>query len=207
MLTSIVVPSVFNDAAVQRCVEAIKAQTVQDYELIIVDNGGEARGCVRGFNQGCAAARGDVLVMMNDDCVPMAGWLEPLLAKITAGVWLCSPQWQYARLGGHCLAMPRECYETVGGLDERYRHWCADHHLELQVVDLAKPICQVPASTVLHNPDDPLRIHYRKSAFVGNHEQLPNTGQWYLEDQAVFESIWGERRPADHYPQDWTQCS
>lgn len=194
-LTSIVVPTVFNDDTVRRGVAAIKATTGPPFELIVVDNGSEARGCVAASNQGLAAARGDMLVVMNDDCVPQPGWLEPLIAAVESGVWLCSPRWQHARLGGHCLAMPRACYRATGGFDERFRHWCGDQDLELRVHHLGKPIRQVRESVVLHEPDDPARIHYRSSAKVGNWERLPNTGAWYLEDMEVWRSTWGERTP------------
>lgn len=202
-LTSIVVPTVFNDEAVARVTRLTKANTGPSYELIVVDNGSKARGCVVASNQGLAAARGEVLVVMNDDCQPQPGWLEPLLAAVKDGVWLCSPRWRFARLGGHCLCFPREAYEATGGYDERYRHTNADHHLEMTIAELGKPICQVPQSEVLHDPGDPMRIHHRFASKTGNWEILPNTGAWYLEDQAVFESIWGDKRPQDYWPEDW----
>lgn len=193
-LTSIVIPTFANHTALARCLYAIRAQTDQEHETIIVDQG-TGRGCVEATNQGLRAARGDVLVMMNDDCVPESGWLAPLLSAIDDGAWLVSPRWVHARLGGHCLAMPRVCYETLGPLEERFCHWYADQDYELKVADLGKPIRQVGESVVSHSAEDPMRIHYRFSSKTGNWEELPNVGQWYLEDSEVWRSIWGERTP------------
>jgi hypothetical protein len=161
---------------------------------------------VRSYNKGLAQAKGDILVCMNDDCRPGAGWLEPLVAAIEQeGLWLASPGWRHARTAGHCMCFPRAAYDLTGGFDERYRHWCADQVFELTLIDSGKPIRQVSESNVYHDPGDFNRINYRKSAKVGNWEELPNTGQWYNEDQAVYESIWGKRTVMDHWPEDWTK--
>jgi len=200
--TSIIVPTFANDEAVRRVTRLVKENTPSSYELIVVDNGSSARGYVATCNQGMAAGRGDVLVLMNDDCQPQPGWLGPLVDAVRRGIWLCSPDWPSARLAGHCLVLSREAYEYTAGLDERYVHTNADHHLEMTLARASVPICQVPESHVLHLAEDPLRIHYRKSCFLGNHEQLPNTGQMYLDDQATFESIWGDDRPRNYWPGD-----
>lgn len=210
MTTSIIIATVFNDDAVHRAVAAIKANTGPSYELIVMDNGSEARGCVHAFNQGLRAADGDVLVCMNDDCVPADGWLEPLVDAIESrGAWLCCPAHHFARMAGHCMAFSRAAYEFTGGFDERYRHWSADHHFEIVLAEAGKPICQVPESIVHHHPDDIHRIHWRKSSFQGNHDQLPNTGQWYLEDNATFHEFWQGKVPSDYWPgpspEDWVR--
>jgi glycosyltransferase involved in cell wall biosynthesis len=191
-MVSIVVPSFKNHPALFRVMRAIEPTTPGDYEIIAVDQG-RARGCVSATNQGLRAAKGDVLVMMNDDCIPADGWLGPLLAEIEAGAWLVGPDWRYARLAGHCTAMSRACYEATGGLDERFRHWCADHDLELRVADMGGVIRQAVESHVTHEYNDPNRIHHRATTHTGNWEELPNVGQWYLDDMEVYRSIWGTR--------------
>ncbi|MFN8557439.1 MAG: glycosyltransferase [Dehalococcoidia bacterium] len=90
----------------QQCLAALAATTPGDlYELIIVDNAsvdgtrpfldllqGDVqvllndtnRGFVEGCNQGARLARGDYLLLLNNDAIPQPGWLEPLLALADA---------------------------------------------------------------------------------------------------------------------------
>jgi len=80
-------------------IESIRAHTPQPYEIIIVDNGSRSettdwlrtltdcrvifneqnRGFAEGNNQGFAAARGDFVVMLNNDVIVTSGWLDGLL--------------------------------------------------------------------------------------------------------------------------------
>lgn len=87
----------------KECLEAIALHTSGPYELIIVDNGSddgtvpwlqeqarsdarlrltlnrENRGFAAGCNQGLAMAQGDWLLLLNNDVVVTANWLEGLL--------------------------------------------------------------------------------------------------------------------------------
>lgn len=81
------------------CVRAIVATATVPYELVIVDdqanvsvkdvvariagvtvveNGGNA-GYTRSLNHGSSLARGELLVLLNDDTVPQPGWLEAMV--------------------------------------------------------------------------------------------------------------------------------
>jgi GT2 family glycosyltransferase len=102
-VVSIVIP-VFNRADLTRqCLEALREVTPEPaYEVIVVDNGStdgtgwflrteQAAGRVRalfnpanrGFgaacNQGASIARGEYLVLLNNDTIPKPGWLAPLV--------------------------------------------------------------------------------------------------------------------------------
>lgn len=79
--------------------ESIRAHTREPYEIIVVDNGSRAettswlrtltdvrviyndrnRGFAGGTNQGIAAARGEYVVMLNNDVVVTEGWLDGLI--------------------------------------------------------------------------------------------------------------------------------
>lgn len=101
---SIVMPVAGDLESTKRCLTAI-AETTQDieYEVIIIDNactedmqeflgtlGGDVRvlrnredvGNTKAFNQGARAAQGQFLVFVNNDLVPMSGWLRALVGEV-----------------------------------------------------------------------------------------------------------------------------
>lgn len=104
---SIVVVSYENEALTRSCIESVLAHTRHpNFELILVDNAStdttpamlrhyetrdervrvllndENRGFAAANNQGLAVARGDVLVLLNNDTVVPPGWLGPLLQHL-----------------------------------------------------------------------------------------------------------------------------
>lgn len=82
-----------------RCIESIFRHTKEPYEFIFVDNGSEDgtseylgtfegatiifnssnRGFSAGVNQGLAAAKGDYILLLNNDTVVTPNWLKELL--------------------------------------------------------------------------------------------------------------------------------
>jgi GT2 family glycosyltransferase/glycosyltransferase involved in cell wall biosynthesis/SAM-dependent methyltransferase/tetratricopeptide (TPR) repeat protein len=105
LLVSIVIP-VFNKLELtQACLEAIHRETTPgSFEIIVVDNastdgtaeflqGEQDAGRLRtirnnvnlgfsmGCNQGIRAARGGFILLLNNDTVPLPGWLEPMLEE------------------------------------------------------------------------------------------------------------------------------
>ena len=102
MKATIVIPNINGKGWLKDSIESVYAQTEQDFELIIVDNGStdesleQARGyCGRpnftliengtntGFshavNQGIARARGEYVVMFNNDAFAEPDWLAELI--------------------------------------------------------------------------------------------------------------------------------
>lgn len=94
---SVVVPTRDRPAALGRCVRALRGQSVP-VEVIVVDDRSAMPDAVRGAaagatvlaapgrgpaaarNAGIAAASGEVVCLIDDDCEPVAGWAELLAA-------------------------------------------------------------------------------------------------------------------------------
>ena len=99
---SIVIPVHNKHTITRQCLEAILAQDYAgvDREIVVVDDGSrdatptllasygdklhvlrgeEAQGFAAACNAGVAAARNDLVILLNNDTIPMEGWLEALV--------------------------------------------------------------------------------------------------------------------------------
>ncbi|SDW82003.1 glycosyltransferase family 2 protein [Paenibacillus sp. CF384] len=105
-MTSIIIPSYNGLSLLQDAIEAIRRYTDSNespYEIIVVDNGstdGTCQWCIRegipclslarntGFpfacNRGLRMARGEYLMLLNNDVTVSAGWLPALIRALTA---------------------------------------------------------------------------------------------------------------------------
>jgi len=127
---SIVIPMHGQYPSTRRCLAAIAyAPSTVPYELIVVDDGSTDDSChwladeapavhvvrhdfARGFNQACcsgaAIARGEFIVLLNNDTEPCARWLEELLAPFE--------QWSDTGLVGAQLVMANGRLQEAGGI-------------------------------------------------------------------------------------------
>jgi GT2 family glycosyltransferase len=100
--TSIVIPVHNGRTITARCIESVRANTPEDHELIVVDDGSRprtadylkdanidklirnenARGFQSAVNQGWEAASGDYLCTINNDTIAGPGWLAGLLETL-----------------------------------------------------------------------------------------------------------------------------
>ena len=99
-LASVVIPNWNGAGYLSRCLESLERQTFRGFEVIVVDNGSrdesvqlvqerfpwasvlslkDNRGFAGAANAGLAKARGEVLVLLNNDTEAEPQWLESLL--------------------------------------------------------------------------------------------------------------------------------
>ena len=115
VLVSFVVPNWNGRDLIDRCLESVRAQTLRELEVIVVDNGSSDgspehlrrhhpdvrlvalptnQGFAGGVNAGVRAARGEFIALLNNDAWAAPDWLERLTARLesepTAGA--CAPK-------------------------------------------------------------------------------------------------------------------
>ncbi|MCS7178846.1 MAG: glycosyltransferase family 2 protein [Anaerolineae bacterium] len=98
---SVVIPNWNGAAHLPTCLESLRRQTFRDFEVIVVDNGstddsldllarnypevqvlalGENRGFAGACNAGIRAARGEYIILLNNDTEADPRWLEEVVA-------------------------------------------------------------------------------------------------------------------------------
>jgi glycosyltransferase involved in cell wall biosynthesis len=80
---SVVVPTRDRPELLQRCLAALKKQTVP-VEIVVVEDS-EGRGPAWARNQGVRQAQGQVICFTDDDCAPFPNWAESLAKPILNG--------------------------------------------------------------------------------------------------------------------------
>ncbi len=156
-LVSIVIPTLDVDSErMTRCIQSIVSFTPERHEIIVVNNGNDALvltdviktivtdkthvGFARACNMGIAAAKGEYILLLNDDTEVTPGWLGNMLQTMrdVPGAGLVGPMsdhasgpqqgepsptpaaWETRRLVAFCLLVKREVVEKIGGLDESF---------------------------------------------------------------------------------------
>jgi GT2 family glycosyltransferase len=114
ILVTVVIPTLAADARLRESIDSLCRQTRRDFELVIVDNSGQAlvqrngmaASCARvienrqnlGFgtavNQGIRASNAPYVATLNDDAVAEPGWLEALVRAMEhrPDVGMCASQ-------------------------------------------------------------------------------------------------------------------
>ena len=222
---SIVIP-VHNEAGrLCQTLQALRDATNLSYEVIVVNDGSTDSGCdflrvqpppfgnvlllegerrngvARSRNLGAERAQAPVLVFMDAHCVPLAGWLEKLLAELqkqdagivapqisslecpsatTFGLTLrdknFNVEWLPRRgtepypvplVGGGCMAMRRDFFESAGRFDGMRSFGVEDIELCIRSWLSGYLVTMVPQAEVAHL--------FKKNPFpVGWHDHLYN---------------------------------
>lgn len=105
-LVSVVIVNWNGRGVIGECLDALRAQSFKDFEIIVVDNGStddsvdfikryypevrlielsENRGFAGGNNEGIKIAKGKFIAFLNNDAVPDPDWLKNLMEAVSSG--------------------------------------------------------------------------------------------------------------------------
>ena len=132
-MISIVIPVFNQHDMTQECLTAVLDHT-QNCEIILVDNGSEPpikppfsgfteimvirneenKGFPVAVNQGIRAAKGDVIVLLNNDCIVTPGWAERLIGYLEEYA-IIGPMTNYCA-GKQQVSLPT--YQSIEGLNK-----------------------------------------------------------------------------------------
>jgi len=247
-LASVIVPCFDQLEFTRLCVPALFRQTRRPWELIVVDNGsadGTAqylagvrdaapvrvevitnpsnRGFPAACNQGLRAARGDYLVLLNNDAVVTHDWLDQLaaLAESDPKVGLTGPVSNYAAPPQLVEQVP---YADLEAMDRFAAHWGEAHRGQWFAASKLSGFCLLLKRSVLEAlggfderfglgffDDDDLALRARRAGFtlavahdlfVHHFGSRTFTGAGIdaeallAENQAKFRAKWGDSEPA-----------
>jgi glycosyltransferase involved in cell wall biosynthesis len=200
---SICVVSLNGHDRLHRLLDSLAEHTSHiDYEVVIVESGSRVRDYVGRMNRALRAGAGRIIVGLNDDVQVAAGWLDPLIAAIDAGAWVCYPD-QSTTDGNQCICgwcvvwERRALYgnRLIGGTqdlfyDEQFVLWGSD-------IDLVKRLHALDRPPVRVKIPEPL-IHDR-STTVANPKFEADFNQWGGEDLGRYEQKWGTLAQTDKF--------
>jgi GT2 family glycosyltransferase/Flp pilus assembly protein TadD len=146
----------------RKCIESIRMHTRQRYELILIDNGSkdgteayfrsipgakvvrnaENLGVSKGWNQGLRLARGEYLLILNNDIIVGPDWLENMvrLAECDPSIGLVGPRSNY--IAGPQV-VPNVPYRAESEIQGFIRAWQAGHDLSAAEFQFIKGFCHL----------------------------------------------------------------
>ncbi|WP_052675737.1 glycosyltransferase family 2 protein [Paenibacillus sp. IHBB 10380] len=153
MKTSIVILTYNQLHMTIHCLESIRRNTPEDYEIIVIDNGStdetvtymktqtdvilhentENLGFGKGCNQGIECASGDQILFLNNDTIVTKHWLENMLDALYSHerVGMVGPVTNYSS-GHQIIPVP---YTELSGIDAFAESYCKENagkHLEVR---------------------------------------------------------------------------
>jgi GT2 family glycosyltransferase len=186
-MISIVIPTYLNAKGLQDCLASIRKFTTGDYEVIVVANGApeETRpfatlwydkplGFAKAVNAGLCVAKGDYVLILNDDCVFLSQWVDTMLAPFSDPKMGIVGVKEHTEVGirfliGFCLLVRMSVLDKVGLLDEQFNVGGMEdvdlcHRIRLAGYGLKQVnvnMTHVPETTVHNLPEG--RQHWEKT--------------------------------------------
>jgi len=177
---------------VQSTMKVIMETTPKPFELIVDHVSGPEFGFSNGINRMVRGARGENLILINDDCMPSPGWVEKLVtAAREPGVGIVGglPEGASTNFVTFGLVLiKREVFKRIGGLNERYKLSHEDSDFCLRAVQAGfKVRCvDVGATHLRQTSSRTLRatsLHVRSTVTYG-------IDRGYSPLRIVFNSLW-----------------
>lgn len=189
-----------------RCLTSIIRTTPQDVEVIIVDDGSpipyksnigklialkENGGYSHAVNSALEVAKGDVIVIGNNDLIFHENWLTELLFPLNIGydVATCwssdqrdiklEDKVEKNTVFGCLLAMNRDVYEAIGGFDEQFRGYFSDDDYRRRVID--------EGFSIGKNCDMVIQHEAKATYLVSDPEDYE-----FFKASVLFDKKWGE---------------
>lgn len=155
-MVSIVIPIFNQHDMTDECITAIR-ETTQDCEIIMIDNGStppihkpfagfidvtlirneENRGFPVAINQGVAAAKGDIIIALNNDVIVTPGWVNTL-TSVRADI--------VGPVTNYCAGVQRVQIGTYNSKEDLYREsqaWAEQCRGEVQEVSFIIGFCMM----------------------------------------------------------------
>jgi len=119
------------DEIFKKSIQSLLENTTGEYELILIDNTQQNKGLGAARNLGASMAKGDYLVITDDDIEFKKGWLDECVNMIELGdkfmatpvhqpriaKWELDPFQGYRqnyRTGSNCMVMRRSAFDEIG---------------------------------------------------------------------------------------------
>jgi GT2 family glycosyltransferase len=217
---SVIVPVHNGAATIHACLVSVLAQDTADFEVLVVDDAStdatreivrsipdprlrllhldDNRGPAAARNHAIRAARGDVLLLLDSDCVAQPGWVRLHLAaqreaRVVGGAVVGASRSVFGRADGYCswfssaparprgfvdhhlptanLSVARAVFERVGLFREGERLYSEDAELCDRARGAGEAILFDPAIAVVHHDRDTLR-GYLRHQWIGGVQTL-----------------------------------
>lgn len=155
-MLSIIIPVFNQHEMTMECIAAIR-ETTQDCEIIVIDNGSEPpfkapfggfteirvvrneknEGFPKAVNQGILEAKGEIIVLLNNDVIVTPEWAEKLMAALD-DFSIVGPVTNY------CAGLQKvqaEIYDDRDGLNKAAEAWAESYGGEIQEVNFVIGFC------------------------------------------------------------------
>lgn len=174
---SVVIPYMEADsgkrAVLKRCTDSL----IGHDELIVVSNWKE--GYAKPINKGLAIARGEYMLVMNDDVILLEGDLKELCDPMAVTSPLVNGERPSTGIFGCVFCIPRWVYEQTGGLWEGYEiSYFDDDDFIMTLKQSNIPMKSVPSVKFSH-PDGGRTLH-----------TFPNHNEFFERNKLIFQKRW-----------------